>query len=187
LSTGQVGHSRAKEPSIEELFEILARELFSVMDVSYMENILMELTMKKTRFYLLVLTIVAGIILAACSGGASASGSLIGTWELVSYGDPANPTPAAADVETSVIFGEDGTITGNVGCNGFGGDYQVDGDTITFGPISSTLMMCADTAIGDQETVVLNTLIETVNFVIDGGTLTITSPDGSSVIVLARK
>jgi heat shock protein HslJ len=143
--------------------------------------------MKKTRFYLLVLTVLAGIILAACSGGASASGSLTGTWELVSYGDPASPTPAAADVETSVVFGEDGTITGNVGCNGFGGDYEVNGDTITFGPISSTLMLCEDTAVGDQETVVLNTLIETVSFAIAGDTLTITSADGSSVIVLARK
>lgn len=143
--------------------------------------------MKKTRFYLLILTMVAGILLVACSGGASASGSLIGNWELVSYGDPSHPTPAAADVETSVIFGEDGTITGNVGCNGFGGDYEVHGDSITFGPLTSTLMLCEDTAVGDQETAVLNTLIETVNFVIDGNTLTVTSPDGSSGIVLARK
>jgi heat shock protein HslJ len=143
--------------------------------------------MKKIQFYLLVLTLAAGILLAACSGGASASGSLIGNWELVSYGDPSNPTLAAADVETSVIFGEDGTITGTVGCNGFGGEYEVNGDTITFGPISSTLMMCTDTAVGDQETFVLNTLIETVNFVIDGDILTFTSPDGSSVIVLTRK
>ena len=143
--------------------------------------------MEKLRLNLLVLFAVAGIILAACSGGASASASLIGTWELVSYGDPSNPTPAVAEVDTSVIFGEDGTITGNVGCNGFGGEYEVNGDTITFGSISSTLMLCADTAVGDQETVVLNTLIETVSFAIDGDTLTITSPDGSSVIVLGRK
>jgi heat shock protein HslJ len=152
-----------------------------------MENILLEITMEKLRLNLLVLFAVAGIILAACSGGASASASLTGTWELVSFGDPASPTPAVAEVDTSVIFGEDGTIGGNVGCNDFGGDYQVDGDTITFGPISSTLMLCADTAVGDQETFVLNTLIETVNFVIDGDTLIITSPDGSSVILLARK
>ncbi len=141
--------------------------------------------MKKQSLYFLTIFVLAGILLSACSGGTSAS--LTGTWKLVSYGSPDNPTPAAADVDTSIIFGEDGTISGNVGCNSFGGDYKVDGDKITFGPISSTLMMCAATATGDQEIAVLNTLTGTVTFVIDGDTLTLTSADGSSVIVLARK
>lgn len=141
--------------------------------------------MKKQLLSFITMLVLAGIMLSACSGGTSAS--LTGTWKLVSYGSPANPTLAAAEVDTSVSFGEDGTISGNVGCNSFGGDYKVDGDKITFGPISSTLMMCADPAIGDQETAVLNTLTGTVTFVIDGDTLTLTSADGSSVIVLARK
>jgi len=141
--------------------------------------------MEKMRFYLLV--IVAGILLAACSAGASASLSLTGTWKLVSYGDPVNPTPAAAEVDTSVIFDKKGTISGNVGCNSFGGNYKVDGNSITFEPISSTLMMCEDPAIGDQETAVLNTLAETVTYAIDGNTLTIRSADEGSVVVLARK
>ena len=141
--------------------------------------------MKKPSLYFLTMFVLAGIMLSACSGGTSAS--LTGTWELVSYGSPASPTPAAAEVDTSVIFDEDGTISGNVGCNDFGGDYKVDGNKITFGPISSTLMMCADTAVGDQETAVLKTLTETVTFVIEGDALTLTSADGSSVIVLARK
>lgn len=141
--------------------------------------------MKKQSLYFLTMLVLAGILLSACSGGAPAS--LTGTWKLVSYGSPGNLTPAAADVDTSVVFGEDGTISGNVGCNSFGGDYKVDGDKITFGPISSTLMMCADTPIADQETAALNTLTETVTFVIDADALTITSADGSSVIVLARK
>lgn len=141
--------------------------------------------MKKQSLYFLTMFLLAGIMLSACSGGTSAS--LTGTWKLVSYGDPANPTPAAPEVDTYVIFGEDGTISGNVGCNDFGGDYEVDGDKITFGSISSTLMMCADPAIADQESAVLNTLTETVTFVIDGDTLTLTSANGRSVVVLARK
>jgi heat shock protein HslJ len=140
---------------------------------------------KKRSLYFLTIVVLAGVLLSACSGGTSAS--LTGTWKLVSYGSPGNLTPAAPDVDASVIFGEDGTISGNVGCNSFGGDYKVAGNKIAFGPISSTLMMCADTAIADQETAVLNTLTETVTFVSAGDTLTITSADGSSVIVLARK
>ena len=140
--------------------------------------------MKNPRFYLLVLIAVAGIILAACSNSASAS--LTGTWKLVSYGDSASLTPAVADVDTSIRFGEDGKVEGNVGCNGFGGDYAVDGNTITFGPIVSTLMLC-EGPVGDQETVTLNVFTESATFTLEGDTLTITSADGGSAIVLARK
>ncbi|MEW6085021.1 MAG: META domain-containing protein [Chloroflexota bacterium] len=127
---------------------------------------------------------VTAYALAACSPAASAS--VVGEWTLVSYGDPANPTPAAADVETSIIFGEDGQVNGSAGCNGFGGDYSVGDGTITFGPLVSTLMFCEGPA-GDQEAAVFSVFFETATFAVDGNTLTITSADGSSVVVLARK
>ena len=144
----------------------------------------MRINMKKLHLYLITMFLVSGVMLAACSGGAS--DSLTGTWRLVSYGSPANPTPAAPDIDTSITFTEDGKVEGNVGCNGFGGDYTVEGNTITFGPIVSTLMFC-EGPVGDQETTTLNVLFETVTFVMEGDTLTITSVDGSEVIVLARK
>jgi len=134
--------------------------------------------MKKYVFALL-----AVLILAACAGRSSAS--VTGMWKLVSYGSASNQAPAVADVDTSIEF-KDGQVTGNVGCNGFGGGYEVDGDTITFDQIVSTLMFC-EGPVGDQETTTLNALHETATFVLDGDTLTITSADGSSVIVLARK
>lgn len=140
--------------------------------------------MKKPQLYLITLFLLSGIMLTACSG--SASNPLIGTWKLVSYGSPENPAPAAPDVDTTITFKEDGKVEGNVGCNGFGGDYTVDGDTITFGPIVSTLMFC-DGPVGDQETTILNVFAETVSFVMEGDTVTITSADGSAVVVLARK
>lgn len=142
--------------------------------------------MEKLRLSLIILLIVLGMILAACSGNASASASLTGTWELVSFGDPASLTPAAEDVETSIKFGEDGKMEGSVGCNGFGGDYKVDGNTITFGPIVSTLMLC-EGAVGNQETTTFNVFAESATFNLEGDTLTITSADGGSAIMLARK
>ena len=122
------------------------------------------------------------LILTACSGG---SESIAGTWSLASFGAPASQTPAAPDVDTSIEF-KDGQMSGNVGCNGFGGKYEVDGETIKFGDVVSTLMFC-EGPIGDQETTTLNVLRETATFVLDGDRLTITSVDGSAVIVLARK
>lgn len=140
--------------------------------------------MRKLQLNLIALFVISGVVLAACSGGAS--DSLTGTWRLVSYGSPASLTPAVPDVDTSITFTEDGKVEGNVGCNGFSGDYTVEGNTITFGPIVSTLMFC-EGPVGDQETTTLNVLVETVTFVMEGDTLTITAADGSEVIVLARK
>ena len=138
--------------------------------------------MKKLVIGLLVI-----FVLTACAGGSSAS--IQGGWKLVSYGPPgptSNQIPAVADVETSINFDSEGGMSGNVGCNGFGGDYTVDGDTITFGPVMSTLMFC-DGPVGGQETATLGVFFETATFSLDGNTLTITSADGTMSIMLARK
>ncbi len=121
--------------------------------------------------------------LAACAGGSSSS--IQGQWKLVSYGSASSQTPAASDVETSIEFGSDGKLTGNVGCNGFGGEYTVNGDTIQFDSVMSTMMFCE--AVAEQESGTLAVLQETATFVIDGNTATITSADGNSVVVLERK
>ena len=131
-----------------------------------------------------VLLSVMAIALAACSPAKPAS--IAGEWTLESYGDPANPTPSAPDVETSIIFGEDGQVNGTVGCNGFGGDYKVGDGTITFGALFSTLMFCEGAA-GEQEQVVLAALVGTTSYSLNGNTLTVTSADGSSVVVLVKK
>ena len=138
----------------------------------------MEKMMKKYGFALFAL-----LILSACSGGNQAS--IAGTWKLVSYGDPANPTPAVPDVDTSIEF-KDGQVNGNVGCNGFGGTYEIDGDKIKFSDVVSTLMFC-EGPVGDQELGTLAVLRDSATFVLDGDTLTLTSADGNAMVVLARK
>jgi len=135
----------------------------------------------------LIIAIFALLILTACTGGTSAS--ITGQWKLVSYrpSDPsADQIPAVADVETSIEFDSEGRMNGNVGCNGFGGDYEVQGDTITFGPVMSTMMFC-EGPVGDQEMGTITVFQESATFVLDGDMLTITSADGNSMIVLARK
>ena len=132
----------------------------------------------------LVIGLLALFVLAACAGGSSAS--VIGQWKLVSHGSASSQTPAAPDVDTSIDFSSDGQMNGNVGCNGFGGEYKVDGDTIAFGPVMSTMMFC-EGPVGDQEMATIAVFQGSATFVLDGDTLTITSADGNSVIVLARK
>ena len=142
--------------------------------------------MKKASLLLVTLFALSVLILSACTSGGGASASPTGEWTLVSYGDASNLTPALPGVETSINFNEDGTFGGSVGCNSFGSDYKVDGDQITFGSIVSTMMFCE--GISDQESTVLGILTDkTVSFSMNDDQLTLTSEDGNSVVVLARK
>ena len=73
-----------------------------------------------------------------------------------------------------------------MGCNGFGGEYRLDGDMIIFSPIETTLMFC-EGPVGEQELATLATLQEMTSFELNGNVLAIISADGSSSIVLERK
>ena len=123
------------------------------------------------------------LMMAACAG--TSAESIDGRWQLISHGPASSLTPAVEDVEAFIEFGADGQLGGNVGCNGFGGEYTVEEDAITFGPIISTKMFC-EGPVGEQEAATLSVLSESATFDLDGDTLTITSADGNSVIVLGR-
>jgi len=126
----------------------------------------------------LVTGLLAVLALASCAGGKSTS--FEGQWELVSY----NQAPAMPGVETSIEF-KDGQMSGNVGCNGFGGDYTVNGKKIVFGSVMSTMMFCE--AVADQEASTMAVLQNEATFILNGDRLIITSTDGSSFIMLVRK
>ena len=132
----------------------------------------------------LVVSMFVLFVLAAC--GSASPESIQGKWILISYGSPSAQVAASPDVEAHIDFDSEGRMTGNVGCNGFGGEYELDGDMITFSPIESTLMFC-EGPVGDQELATLVTLQEVTTFELDGNVLTITSADGNSSIVLERR
>ena len=63
--------------------------------------------------------------------------------------------PVIPNVQITLKFNNDGTLTGFGGCNNYNANYILTGQTtefgktITIGPIVSTKMFCADTS--DQE------------------------------------
>lgn len=124
--------------------------------------------------YLLTLLIFT-LAIAACSAG-NESASLVGSWNLTSYGPAGSPTPAVADSGAILTFNQDGTMTGNAGCNGLGGTYKVDDDKVTFSDIVSTLMACDDARM-QQEGAVHQVLTDTATYKIEGSTLTLTNND----------
>jgi heat shock protein HslJ len=90
---------------------------------------------------------------------------------------------AVDDAEAGLTFNEDGTVTGNSGCNGLGGTYTVEGDQVTFSEVVSTLMACDDPRM-EQEDAFQQVLTDTASYKVEGNTLTLTN--NNMVLVLTR-
>lgn len=89
----------------------------------------------KARFWLL-LALAAALLAGGC-GGDDDGPPLEGTeWALASGVD----VPEDADPPTLLL--EEGNASGFGGCNTFTGGYELDGDSISIGPLAGTLMAC---------------------------------------------
>ena len=130
--------------------------------------------------YLLILLMIC-LTVSACASKENAL-PIAGSWRLTAYGPSDSPAPAVPDVDAILSFAADGTLTGNTGCNQLGGDYQVEGERITFGQIVSTLIACPDLEMA-QEDSMHQVLTGTASFKIEGNTLTITN--NNMVLVFA--
>lgn len=133
--------------------------------------------------YLTTVFLLAFVISACSAAQGESSESLIGSWQLSAYGAVGDPLPAVPDSGAQVIFNDDGTVGGNSGCNGFGGNYAVEGDQVTFSEIVSTLMACEDARMA-QEDAVYQVLSGTSSFKIEGNTLTL--ENNGRTLVLTR-
>ncbi|GMU80060.1 MAG: hypothetical protein AMXMBFR46_28470 [Acidimicrobiia bacterium] len=124
------------------------------------------------------------------SGGALVFGALdpeeaiAGSWEVISY--------YRSDAVVSVITGttitarfEDGTVSGSTGCNEYSGSYEVDGRSITIGPLRTTRRACVDAAAGKQESDYLAALELARSFSLDGSNLTLLREGGTIAVVYA--
>lgn len=133
--------------------------------------------------YLLVLFMISLAVSACTAKQDNSPASLVGSWKLTSYGPADSRTAAVPEAQAGLTFKEDGTVTGNSGCNGLGGSYKVEDDKVTFDQIVSTLMACDDPRM-KQEDAVHRVLTDTATFKIEGNTLTLAN--NGIVLVLAR-
>ncbi len=101
-------------------------------------------------------------------------------WTLVSYGDPAAPLEALPEAPASIAFGIDG-VTGNTGCNSFGGTFTYENNTLVFSPLNSTRIACAENILV-QEADFLAALATASTYRIEGETLQIFYEGGTQVL-----
>ncbi|MGV3513405.1 MAG: META domain-containing protein [Novosphingobium sp.] len=94
----------------------------------------------------LAMLAVSASLLGACATAPSGSAGLAGTrWTILRVDGAAPVVPEKA----SLRF-EDDRLSANVGCNGIGGGYRVDGVRLIAGPLMATRMYC-DGPVWQQE------------------------------------
>ena len=139
--------------------------------------------MKKTSLYFVFGSLFVLVGLFALSGCASGGNPLEGTaWTLTAI----NGSPVIEGTEPYLIFDKD-SVGGNSSCNTTGGEYQVDGNQITFGALFSTMMYCMEPeGTMDQEANFLAALSKAATFTISGNRMTIQLQDGGSLNFVSR-
>jgi heat shock protein HslJ len=109
-----------------------------------------------------------------------------GSWEITGYlmvsGNGFSST--VIDSAPSAVFGADGSMSGGTGCNTFRGAYEIDGATISIGPLRTTRMACPP-ELAEQEAGILKSLDAASSFSLAPGTATLLNAAGQLVLSLA--
>ncbi len=135
---------------------------------------------------LVALLVAAVLAVAACGGGSTPSPSPSGpglplegtTWQLIEYvGAAGGVVSVPAGVTVTATFAN-GTLSGNGGCNNYNASYTVDGNKLSIGQVTSTMMACTGAA-GPVEPPYLAILPKVATFSITGDTLELLNESGT--------
>ena len=78
-------------------------------------------------------------------------------------------------------------VSGDGGCNGYGGGITIDGANLRIGPLVSTLMACAEPGIQDQETALHQQFELVRSYQQTESHLNLLDAEGNVVITMARQ
>jgi heat shock protein HslJ len=124
------------------------------------------------------------IVLVAACASASASQNLTGTkWKLATLTGKA---PVTSDNSITLNFDPNNQISGNSGCNSYGGEYSLSNSALSFSKVFSTLMACADQAVNDQEAAFHQALSTVTTFEISNGQLNLKDASGAVLLSFSK-
>jgi heat shock protein HslJ len=105
------------------------------------------------------------------------------TWKLTSYHDGKSALVSVlAGSEVNALFAEDGKLGGSAGCNNYTTGYEIDGQSLSFGPVATTRKMCAEPeGIMEQESAYLAALERVTAYRIQGDSLELLDAEGGRV------
>lgn len=130
----------------------------------------------------LLVAVMAVFVMASCAEKKSLE-SLNGEWNVVTIGEMAVPDSVDAFVGFNVA---EQLIYGSTGCNQLTGAMpaEVNSETLMFGAMGSTRMMCADMTIEDA---MLPAMSQVVDFKVDGTSLYLLDAVGNTMISLEKR
>ena len=100
---------------------------------------------------------------------------IIGTWQLTSGTGPDGAIPTLDEARLTLDF--DGTQMGGFGgCNGFGGDYELDGTTLIPGEIAISTEGCGD-PVGALENAFVGAVVNADRVQVENDELVLSGPD----------
>jgi heat shock protein HslJ len=109
--------------------------------------------------------------------------AIVGRWEVTGYYTGSAITSVVPNSTLTAEFGGS-EVSGDGGCNTFGGPYTVNGTSIRIGPLNSTLRACADDALNTQEAQYLMALELAASFQVKGNRLDLLRADGGIAVTL---
>jgi len=81
------------------------------------------------------------------------------TWRVTGYNNgTGGVVSTVSGTEISMVFGDDGRVSGNSGCNMFNGSYMLSGSSLSFGPLATTRRACVSEEANQQEQLFLAAL-----------------------------
>lgn len=107
-------------------------------------------------------------------------------WHLQALTYQGQTVPLDEAVTTTLVFDPTGQVNGTGGCNAYFASYKVTGpETLAFSAIGATKLACAQGM--EQETLYFTALETTRKVSLTAESLTLTSPDGSTILTFALR
>ncbi len=120
------------------------------------------------------------LALAGAAGCGSDAPPITGKeWVVVALGDRIAPVGSGGHLLTLILDDSTDHVSGFSGCNQYGGSYSLSGDTLKFGPLVSTKMMCIDAI--DLESIYLAALPTITTWRLSDSTLTLSGAGAVAV------
>jgi heat shock protein HslJ len=125
------------------------------------------------------------LLFFACQSQKEQSGELTNAaWQLEAFYDAGGArTPAQTGTVVSLQFdAETGRITGNTGCNTYGGSFEISGERLPIGEMFMTKRACLEPSFNEQEKRFTEALQAAEKFKIEGDKLTIFTKTGEQLL-----
>ena len=106
-------------------------------------------------------------------------------WVLQALGDPDSLKPALVDKKVTLTFTSRAEVSGNAGCNSYGGSYEAGSDgTLEFADLYHTEMYCIEPGVMEQEQLFLDLLNTAERYEVVDGMLHLSG--GGRLLVFSR-